>query len=115
MFPILYVDPDTKKGIHFLKYLIYVGGNRGRGQICLDGSKSNNRVYNTTTSSIVSKILHKEKGGYEITITDASGGRQVVDSIPLGPKLLVTEGESIKFEQPLTSNPNVGGFGYGDA
>ncbi|GER46135.1 apocytochrome f [Striga asiatica] len=34
---------------------------------------------------------------------------------PPGPELLVSEGESIKFDQPLTSNPNVGGFGQGDA
>ncbi|KAF3672668.1 Acetyl-coenzyme A carboxylase carboxyl transferase subunit beta, chloroplastic [Capsicum annuum] len=56
-----------------------------------------------------------KKGGYEITITDASERRQVVDIIPPRPELLVFEGESIKFYQPLTSNPNVGGFGQGDA
>jgi hypothetical protein len=28
-------------------------------------------------------------------------------------ELLVSEGESIKLDQPLTSNPNVGGFGQG--
>ncbi|KAK9075292.1 hypothetical protein SSX86_003615 [Deinandra increscens subsp. villosa] len=44
---------------------LYVGGNRGRGQIYPDGSKSNNTVYNATASGIVSKILRKEKGGYE--------------------------------------------------
>ncbi|XP_021985149.1 cytochrome f [Helianthus annuus] len=114
-FPILSPDPATKKDIHFLKYPIYVGGNKGRGQIYPDGSKSNNTVYNATASGIVSKILRKEKGGYEITIADASDGRQVVDIIPPGPELLVSEGESIKLDQPLTSNPNVGGFGQGDA
>ncbi|KAI3668669.1 hypothetical protein L1987_88167 [Smallanthus sonchifolius] len=114
-FPIISPDPATKKDIHFLKYPIYVGGNRGRGQIYPDGSKSNNTVYNATASGIVSKILRKEKGGYEITIADASDGRQVVDIIPPGPELLVSEGESIKLDQPLTSNPNVGGFGQGDA
>lgn len=41
-FPILSPDPSTKKDVHFLKYPIYVGGNRGRGQIYPDGSKSNN-------------------------------------------------------------------------
>ncbi|PHT94118.1 Cytochrome f [Capsicum annuum] len=92
-----------------------IGGNRGRGQIYPDGSKSNNTVYNATAAGIVSKIIRKEKGGYEITITDASEGRQVVDIIPPGPELLVSEGESIKFDQPLTSNPNIGGFGQGDA
>ncbi|KAI3666567.1 hypothetical protein L1987_88931 [Smallanthus sonchifolius] len=98
-----------------LKQVLANGGNRGRGQIYPDGSKSNNTVYNATASGIVSKILRKEKGGYEITIADASDGRQVVDIIPPGPELLVSEGESIKLDQPLTSNPNVGGFGQGDA
>ncbi|KAJ0010084.1 hypothetical protein Pint_33198 [Pistacia integerrima] len=81
-FPILSPDPATNKDIHFLKYPIYVGGNRGRGQIYPDGTKSNNTVYNATAA---------------------------------GPELRVSEGESIKLDQPLTSNPNVGGFGQGDA
>lgn len=114
-FPILSPDPITKKDVYFLKYPIYVGGNRGRGQIYPDGSKSNNTVYNATASGMVSKIVRKEKGGYEITIADASDGHSVVDIIPPGPELLVSEGESIKLDQPLTSNPNVGGFGQGDA
>ncbi|KAF4396259.1 hypothetical protein F8388_019805 [Cannabis sativa] len=114
-FPILSPDPTTKKDVHFLKYPIYVGRNRGRSQIYPDGSKSNNNVYNATAAGIVSKIIRKEKGGYEITIVEASDGRQVVDIIPPGSELLVSEGESIKLDQPLTSNPNVGGFGQGDA
>ncbi|MBE2321114.1 cytochrome f, partial [Solirubrobacter sp. CPCC 204708] len=101
-FPILSPDPATKKEVHFLKYPIYVGGNRGRGQIYPDGSKSNNNVYNATAAGIVSKIIRKEKGGYEITIVEASDERQVVDIIPPGPELLVSEGESIKLDQPLT-------------
>ncbi|KAL2922102.1 Cytochrome f [Bienertia sinuspersici] len=114
-FPILSPDPDSKKDVHFLKYPIYVGGNKGRGQIYPDGSKSNNTVYNSTAASIVEKKVQKEKGGYEINIVEASDGREVVDIIPPGPELLVSEGESIKLDQPLTSNPNVGGFGQGDA
>ncbi|KAL9419567.1 hypothetical protein AB3S75_037350 [Citrus x aurantiifolia] len=114
-FPILSPNPATNKDDYFLKYPIYVGGNRGRGQIYLDGNKSNNTVYNATATGIVSKITRKEKGGYEITITDASNGREVVDIIPPGPELHVSEGQSIKLDQPLTSNPNVGGFGQADA
>ena len=114
-FPILSPDPATKKEAHFLKYPIYVGGNRGRGQIYPDGSKSNNTIYNATAAGLVSRIVRKEKGGYEITIVDTVDGHQVVDIIPPGPELLVSEGESIKLDQPLTSNPNVGGFGQGDA
>nr|UXN84104.1 cytochrome f [Kadsura japonica]UXN84127.1 cytochrome f [Kadsura japonica]UXN84159.1 cytochrome f [Kadsura japonica] len=115
VFPILSPDPATKKEVHYLKYPIYVGGNRGRGQIYPDGSKSNNTVYKATAAGLVSKIVRKEKGGYEITIADASDGQKVVDIIPPGPELIVSEGEYIKLDQPLTSNPNVGGFGQGDA
>ncbi|KAI5666275.1 hypothetical protein M9H77_16128 [Catharanthus roseus] len=39
------------------------GGNRGRGQIYLDGSKSKNTVYNATVAGIISKIIRKEKKG----------------------------------------------------
>ncbi|KAG2281520.1 hypothetical protein Bca52824_052740 [Brassica carinata] len=81
-FPILAPDPATNKDVHFLKYPIYVGGNRGRGQIYPDGSKSNNTVYNATAGGIISKILRKEKGGYEITIVDVSNECQVIDIIP---------------------------------
>ncbi|XP_050886640.1 cytochrome f-like [Lathyrus oleraceus] len=114
-FPILSPDPATKRDVYFLKYPLYVGGNRGRGQIYPDGSKSNNNVSNATATGVVNKIIRKEKGGYEITIVDASDGREVIDIIPPGPELLVSEGESIKLDQPLTSNPNVDGFGQGDA
>src|SRR5664279_2930610 len=110
VFPILSPDPATKKDAYFLKYPIYVGGNRGRGQIYPDGSKSNNTVYNATSTGIVRKILRKEKGGYEITI-DSLDGRQVVDIVPSGPELIISEGELIQADQPLTNNPNVGGFG----
>ncbi|XP_031262794.1 uncharacterized protein LOC116120959 [Pistacia vera] len=44
-FPILSSDLATNKDIHFLKYPIYIGVNRGRGQIYPDETKSNNTVY----------------------------------------------------------------------
>ena len=74
LFPILSPNPSTNKVAHFLKYPIYVGGNRGRGQIYPDGSKSNNTVYNASATGRVSKILRKEKGGYEITIDNQLDG-----------------------------------------
>nr|YP_009522547.1 cytochrome f [Dumortiera hirsuta]AXQ02626.1 cytochrome f [Dumortiera hirsuta] len=114
VFPILSPDPATNKESHFLKYPIYVGGNRGRGQIYPDGSKSNNTVYNASITGKISNIFRKEKGGYEITIDD-SDGRKVVDIVPAGPELIISEGEFVKVDQPLTNNPNVGGFGQGDA
>nr|AKI29321.1 cytochrome f [Selaginella uncinata] len=115
VFPILSPDPATEEGAHFLKYPIYVGGNRGRGQIYPDGSKSNNTICNASVAGRVSQILRKDKGGYEVTIDNTPDGRTVVETVPPGPELIVTEGELIKADQPLTNNPNVGGFGQGDA
>nr|YP_009582649.1 cytochrome f [Selaginella lyallii]QBL02084.1 cytochrome f [Selaginella lyallii] len=114
VFPILSPDPATGKGAHFYKYPIYLGGNRGRGQIHPDGRASNNTVYNASATGKVSKILRGAKGGYTITI-DTPDGRSVVETVPSGPELVVSEDESIKADQPLTDNPNVGGFGQGEA
>ena len=113
VFPILSPDPATNKDAAFLKYPIYLGGNRGRGQLYPDGSKSNNTVYNASTSGQISKIFRTKKGGYEITIT-TSDGREVIDIIPPGPELIVSEGESVKVDQTLTNNPNIGGFGQAE-
>nr|YP_009547483.1 cytochrome f [Cheilanthes micropteris]AYW15479.1 cytochrome f [Cheilanthes micropteris] len=115
VFPVLSPDPDTNKEAHFLKYPIYVGGNRGRGQIYPDGSRSNNTVYTASATGKIKKVVRKEgKGGYEITIEESSEGREVIDVVPPGPELIVSEGEFVKVDQPLTNNPNVGGFGQGE-
>lgn len=111
-FPILSPDPGTNKEAHFLKYPIYVGGNRGRGQIYPDGSRSNNTVYTASVTGKITKIVRKEgKGGYEITIEESSGSRETIDIVPPGLELIVSEGEFVKIDQSLTNNPNVGGFG----
>jgi apocytochrome f len=111
-FPILAPDPASNKQVHFLKYPIYLGGNRGRGQIYPDGSKSNNTVYNASATGQITEIVRKKKS-ISITIT-APDGHQVVDVIPVGPELIIAEKEQIQIDQPLTNNPNVGGFGQAD-
>jgi apocytochrome f len=90
VFPILSPDPATDKEAHLLKYPIYLGGNRGRGKIYPDRSKRNNTVYSTSPTRRVSKILRKEKGGYEITIDNTSDNGQVVDIVPMGSELLIS-------------------------
>jgi len=115
VFPILSPDPTTNKEVHFLKYSIHVGGNRGRGQIYPDGNKSNNTVYDASATGQINRIIRKGKIGYEVVINDASDGHEVIDTIPTGPELIVSEGEFVKIDQPLTNNPNVGGFGQSDA
>lgn len=112
--PVLSPDPATNKNVSFLKYPIYLGGNRGRGQVYPDGSKSNNTVYNSAVSGKISNITAVDKkGGVEITI-ETNNGTSVVEKIPAGPEVIVTLGQSVQPDQPLTNNPNVGGFGQKD-
>lgn len=112
--PILSPDPATNKNVSYLKYPIYLGGNRGRGQVYPDGSKSNNTVYNASVSGKITEITPTgKKGGFDITIETADGS--VVEKIPAGPELVVSVGQTVVTDQPLTNNPNVGGFGQKDS
>merc|ERR1712226_1716540 len=68
-FPIQTPDPKTEQGIHYLKYPIYLGGNRGRGQVYPDGSKSNNTVFTSSVTGVVKEIVPgKKKGGFQVNI-----------------------------------------------
>lgn len=109
--PVLSPDPSQNKNISFLKYPIYFGGNRGRGQVYPDGSKSNNTVFNASQSGKIVKIEKVgKKGAFEITI-EKQNGEQILEKIPAGPSLAVKDGQMVQADQPLTINPNVGGFG----
>lgn len=113
VFPVLSPDPKTDKGIYFGKYQIHLGGNRGRGQVYPTGEKSNNTVYNASVAGTIAQIAKIDDGGYEVTIQPAEGAA-VVDKIPPGPELIVSEGEEVAASSALTNNPNVGGFGQRD-
>lgn len=113
--PLLSPDPATNKNVSYLKYPIYLGGNRGRGQVYPDGSKSNNTVFNASVAGQITEIkkIETKKGGYTISIQKADG-EVVVEKIPGGPEVIVKEGQNVVGDQPLTTNPNVGGFGQKD-
>ena len=111
-FPLLSPDPATNKDVNYLTYPIYLGGNRGRWQVYPDGSKSNNTVYNAAAAGKVSAINATDKGT-DIVI-DKTEGCSVTVSIPTGPDLLVAVGDTVAADQPVTNNPNVGGFGQGE-
>lgn len=114
VFPILAPDPAKNKSVSYLKYPIYVGGNRGRGQLYPDGSKSNNTVYTAPVAGTISTIEPIEtKGGFNLTIKSTTG-EDVNTTIPAGPELLVKVGDTVKADQALTNNPNVGGFGQAE-
>lgn len=113
VFPVLSPDPNTDKSVHFGKYSIHVGANRGRGQVYPTGEKSNNGVFNASANGTISKIAKLENGDYEVTIQKADGGT-ITEAILAGPQLIVSEGQEVKAGEPLTDNPNVGGFGQVD-
>ena len=111
-FPILSPDPAKNKDVNFLTYPVYLGGNRGRGQIYPDGTKSNNTIYNAVAAGTISAINTTEKG-IDIIIDKTEDG-SVTQSIPAGPEVIVSVGQNVSNDQPVTNNPNVGGFGQGE-
>ncbi|MBD1868564.1 apocytochrome f [Oculatella sp. FACHB-28] len=113
VFPVLAPDPGSDKSVYFGKYQIHVGGNRGRGQVYPTGEKSNNAVYNASVAGTIAQVTKAEDGGYQVKI-QPDQGEAVVDTIPAGPELVVSEGETVAAGSALTSNPNVGGFGQKD-
>lgn len=117
VFPVLSPNPATDKNIHYGKYAVHVGGNRGRGQVYPTGEKSNNNVYNASATGTITKIAKEEDEDgnvkYIISIKTESG-EVVTDTVPVGPELIVSEGQAVKTGDALTNNPNVGGFGQDD-
>jgi apocytochrome f len=111
VFPILAPDPGTESQVHYLKYPVYLGGNRGRGQVYPDGSKSNNTVSTSPTTGVVKQIQAAgKKGGFSVLI-ETKNGDTLTANVPPGPQLLVKVGQNVLVDEPLTNNPNVGGFG----
>lgn len=109
VFPILAPNPADNKNVHFIKYPIYVGANRGRGQINPTGEKSNNTLYTSPVDGQITQIA-KTDVGYTLSIKGKTG--EVIETkIPNGPELLVKQGATVTADQPLTLDPNVGGFG----
>jgi apocytochrome f len=113
VFPILSPDPATDSSIHFGKYQLHVGGNRGRGQVTPTGEKTNNGVYTAPAAGSITAITPIDNGATEVTIATEKG--DVVELIPAGPTVTTKVGETVAAGTPLTNDPNVGGFGQIDA
>ena len=113
VFPVLSPDPATDKSIHFGKYAIHAGANRGRGQVYPTGEASNNIVVNFPATGKVTQVNGADDGGYKITIQPEEGAA-VVGKIPAGLKLAVATGDEVIAGAPLNEDPNVGGFGQMD-
>ena len=109
VFPVLSPDPAQDKNVNFLTYPVYVGGNRGRGQVYPTGEKSNNNAFTSTAAGQITSITPGEKGQTSVVIASANG--EVTQTVPAGLSISVKAGDTVKVDQPLTLNPNVGGFG----
>ena len=114
VFPVLSPDPATDNTIHFGKYQVHVGGNRGRGQVYPTGEKSNNTTYTAPASGSVASIEPGENGATLVTITTVDG-ENVTETIPVGPALQLSVGDAVEAGAVITNDPNVGGFGQVDA
>ena len=110
VFPVLSPDPNTDKNIHFGKNLVFVGGNRGRGQVYPTGQASNNVEFKAPAAGTIASIDPTEAGGYTVAIA-TNGGQTVTEDIQVGAELVVNEGDTVEVGTPLTTDPNVGGFG----
>ncbi|MBM5798353.1 MAG: apocytochrome f [Cyanobacteria bacterium M_surface_7_m2_040] len=113
VFPILSPDPATDSAIHFGKYAIHVGGNRGRGQVYPTGEKSNNGVFTAPAAGTIKAIAPGDNGASVVTIS-TSDGNSVTETVPAGPSVIVAVGDTVAAGAPLTNDPNVGGFGQID-
>nr|WDA99241.1 cytochrome f [Galdieria yellowstonensis]WDA99431.1 cytochrome f [Galdieria yellowstonensis] len=109
-FPILSPDPKSNKETHFLKYPIYAGGNRGRGQLYPNGEKSNNSLYTSPVDGKIIQINKEENNSTKIVI-ETNDNNTVTEILPLGVELIVKEGQIVKMDQVLNKDLNVGGFG----
>ena len=114
VFPVLSPDPATNKEYHYGKYQLHIGGNRGRGQVYPTGEKSNNVLFTATSTGTINSIEKIEDGSYKINI-EKENGEIITETVPVGPQLMVKEQDKINAGEPLTNDPNVGGFGQLDA
>jgi apocytochrome f len=110
IFPVVAPDPSTNSEIKYLTYPFYAGGNRGRGQVYPTGEKSNVNVFGAIQSGEIKEIKLSDKGDFTISILDTSG-KTISQIIPAGLNLIVKEGQTVKLDQALNNDPNVGGFG----
>ena len=109
VFPVLSPDPAQNKAVNFLNYPVYVGGNRGRGQVYPTGEKSNNNSFTSTAAGQITSIEPAEKGKSTVVIATANG--DVTQTIPGGLTIAVKVKDTVKVDQPLTLDPNVGVLG----
>jgi apocytochrome f len=114
IFPVVAPDPEKDSNIKYLAYPLYAGGNRGRGQVYPTGEKSNVNVFGATQAGQITEITTSEKGESSVVIV-SSNGTKTSQVVPAGLQLIVKQGDTVKADQELNIDPNVGGFGQEDS
>ncbi len=119
--PVIAPDPNADKNLHFGKYSVYVGANRGRGQVYPNGVQSNNAQYTAPAAGEVLKITTNvpitmsdntyDTKGSIVTLKTNKGSEEL--KVPPGPNLTVKVGDQLKAGDPITDNPNNVGGGFG--
>jgi apocytochrome f len=112
IFPILSPDPEKDKNVFYVKYPIYVGANRGRGQVYPTGEKTNNNMFTAVATGKIQEIKLSDKV-FEISIA-GTNGEVKTQTVPKEIELIVKANQVVQQDQPLTINPNVGGFGQAE-
>jgi apocytochrome f len=112
IFPVLSPNPEENKATHYWTYPIYVGANRGRGQVYPSGEKSNNVVI---TSPAAGKVTNIEKTDKGTILSIQTKDKLVTETIPVGLDVSVRQGQTIQAEAALNFDPNVGGFGQAES
>ncbi|CAJ1441425.1 unnamed protein product [Effrenium voratum] len=103
--PVLSPDPNTNDKVIFGKGIFYFGGNRGRGQVYPEGNQSNNNQFFAAATGTVTAI-----DGLKVSITTPSGEVKTQECLT-GADIVVQVGDEVDKDEPITTNPNVGGFG----
>jgi len=112
IFPLLSPDPAKDKNIFFVKYPIYAGANRGRGQVYPTGEKTNNNLFTASASGKITDIKLTDKN-FEISIV-TSAGETKTQTVPKELQLIVKQNQVVNQDESITLNPNVGGFGQAE-
>ena len=112
IFPLLSPDPAKDKNIFFVKYPIYAGANRGRGQVYPTGEKTNNNLFTASASGKITDIKLTDKN-FEISIV-TSAGETKTQTVPKELQLIVKQNQVVNQDDSITLNPNVGGFGQAE-
>jgi len=105
--PVLAPTPDNKD-IYFEKVTFFFGGNRGRGQVYPEGNQSNNNQFNAAKSGTIKSIVGDKDKVVTIVTKD---GTEIQQTVLVGAQFVAEVGDKVAEGDPLTTNPNVGGFG----